>query len=243
MRNGDNDLRQTGGGGGMISVDGSLAIALEPTFAEPQHLPVVHEPSRYERFVKPVFDRVVGLVLVVCTMPVMLVVALLVLLRLGAPVLLRQPRVGKDGQVFGVYKFRTMRPDRRSNALPVVHDRRVTHKHPNDPRLVGIGRFLRKWSLDELPQLLNVVRGEMSLVGPRPELVTIVARHYAPWQHARHQVKPGVTGLWQVTERGDGEMHEHTLTDLRYLGEVTLRNDLRILLRTIPAALGVNKGF
>ena len=243
MRNGDEDLRHSGGGGGMIGIDGSLAVVVEPILAQPQQLPVVHEPNRYERFAKPFIDRVGGMVLVICALPLMLLVATAVLLRLGSPVLLRQPRVGKDGQVFGVYKFRTMRPDRRQSSMAVVHDRRQTHKHPNDPRLVGLGKFLRKWSLDELPQLLNVVRGEMSLVGPRPELVSIVARHYAPWQHARHQVKPGLTGLWQVTERGEGEMHEHTLTDLRYLGEVTFRNDLRILLLTIPAALGVNKGY
>jgi lipopolysaccharide/colanic/teichoic acid biosynthesis glycosyltransferase len=99
-----------------------------------------------------------------------------------------------------------------------------------------VGRFLRKSSMDELPQFWNVVRGEMSLVGPRPELVEIVNR-YEPWQHQRHVVKPGLTGLWQVTTRGSGMMHLHTDIDLEYIQTIGLRTDLRILLQTIPATL------
>jgi lipopolysaccharide/colanic/teichoic acid biosynthesis glycosyltransferase len=101
---------------------------------------------------------------------------------------------------------------------------------------------LRRYSLDELPQLWNVVRGELSLVGPRPELVAIVNR-YEPWQHARHAVKPGMTGLWQVTERGNGFMHEHTDVDLRYLKVVSLWTDLKIMLLTIPVVLGLRRGM
>jgi lipopolysaccharide/colanic/teichoic acid biosynthesis glycosyltransferase len=206
---------------------------------------VSYVPGGYSRFLKPVLDRVVAALLLVAFAPVILGVAVAVRLRLGSPVLLRQPRVGQNGSVIRVFKFRTMRPDRRQQTVAVVEDRRRTHKHPEDPRLVGLGRFLRKWSLDELPQLLNVIVGDMSLVGPRPELVGIVERHYEHWQHARHQVKPGLTGLWQITERGDGEMHEarHTATDLRYIEQLSLWTDVRILLLTVPAALGVRKGY
>ena len=241
MRNGDEDLRAGGGGGS--GGDGPIALGLDAVAVDGRLVPPVHVPNRYELYGKPVIDRFGALILLLLALPILLLVALAVFVRLGSPVLLRQPRVGKDGQVFGVYKFRTMKPDRRRSHLAVPEDRRRTHKHPEDPRLVGLGRFLRKWSLDELPQLLNVVLGDMSLVGPRPELVSIVSRHYAPWQHARHQVKPGLTGLWQVTERSVGEMHEHTHVDLEYVEHLNARTDFRILLLTIPAVLGRRQGF
>jgi lipopolysaccharide/colanic/teichoic acid biosynthesis glycosyltransferase len=127
--------------------------------------------------------------------------------------------------------------DRRQGA----EDRRRNHKSPNDPRHTRLGRFLRRTSLDELPQLLNVIRGELSLVGPRPELPEVVA-HYEPWQHARHWVRPGITGLWQVTERGNGEpMHHHVESDLVYIRSLSALTDLRILLLTLPAAIGLSR--
>jgi lipopolysaccharide/colanic/teichoic acid biosynthesis glycosyltransferase len=176
----------------------------------------------------------------------MLAVGIAVAVRLGSPVLLRQPRVGKGGREFRVYKFRTMTPDRRTGADAAGEwggeCRRIRHKSPDDPRLVPLGRFLRAWSLDELPQLFNVVLGDMSLVGPRPEMVAIVKR-YEDWQHQRHLVKPGMTGLWQISERGNGLMHERTDVDLEYVQRVSLRTDLKILLFTIPAALGMHKGY
>ncbi|GGI05456.1 sugar transferase [Egicoccus halophilus] len=117
--------------------------------------------------------------------------------------------------------------------------RRRTHKTPDDPRHTRLGRFLRRTSLDELPQLVNVMRGDLSMVGPRPELPEVVAV-YAAWQHARHAVKPGITGLWQVTERDDGRpMQEHVATDLRYVASVSLVSDLLILALTVPAILGM----
>jgi lipopolysaccharide/colanic/teichoic acid biosynthesis glycosyltransferase len=201
-------------------------------------------PGVYERFVKPTVDVAVAAFLVVLFLPLMAAVALALWATLGSPILFRQQRVGRGGRVFTVLKFRTMAPDRRirPSAAFVGVDRRRTHKSPHDPRLVPVGRFLRKWSLDELPQLLNVVRGDMSLVGPRPELVEIVDC-YQPWQHRRHEVKPGMTGLWQVSARGDGMMHEHVDIDLEYVDGVSLRTDASILLRTIPAALGRAPGY
>jgi lipopolysaccharide/colanic/teichoic acid biosynthesis glycosyltransferase len=214
------------------------------THHETQNLWLVHTPSRYERWGKPVLDRVGAVVLCVLVAPVMLVIVLAVFARLGSPVMLRQRRIGLGGAPFVMYKFRTMHPDRRhaaSSATREGADRRVSHKRADDPRLVPLGRFLRRWSLDELPQLFNVVLGHMSLVGPRPELEFVV-RRYQPWQHARHQVKPGVTGRWQTCARGRGEMFEHTELDLEYIRTLGLASDLKLLLRTVPAALGSCKG-
>ena len=202
-----------------------------------------HHVGNYERWVKPLIDRVAAAILLLAVTPVLALCAIAVAVSLGRPILLRQRRVGYRGDEFTIYKFRTMQPSRRSARMHYVGpERRRTHKHPHDPRLTSVGRFLRTWSLDELPQLLNVVRGEMSLVGPRPEMVEIVER-YEPWQHRRHQVKPGVTGLWQVSARGDAPMHELTQVDLEYLDRVSLWTDLRILLLTVPAAAGLRRGF
>ncbi len=199
--------------------------------------PVSPDHRPYVRLVKPVMDRFcAGLFLIVLS-PVILGCCAGVRLALGPGVLLRQRRVGVLGEEFDVLKFRTMLPDRRSADVPIEHtDRRCNHKSVDDPRHTPIGRFLRKWSLDELPQLWNVVRGEMSLVGPRPELPFIVTR-YEPWQHERHAVKPGMTGYWQVTTRGDGPMHLRTDVDIFYVRNVSARLDCRILLSTASAVI------
>jgi lipopolysaccharide/colanic/teichoic acid biosynthesis glycosyltransferase len=193
----------------------------------------------YDRCAKPVLDRVLAAGLLLLMLPVLAIVALVVLVTLGRPVLFVQPRVGRAGRTFGMLKFRTMQPCRRRHhdAVPQEQERRRQHKSDEDPRHTRLGRRLRSTSLDELPQILNVLRGDMSLVGPRPELPAIVAG-YAEWQHQRHAVKPGITGLWQVTERAHsaGEMHRHTTTDLAYLERLSLRTDLAILIRT-PTAL------
>jgi lipopolysaccharide/colanic/teichoic acid biosynthesis glycosyltransferase len=201
------------------------------------HLPLVTAPTTlYARIGKPLFDRVVGTVLLVLTAPVTCVVGFAVWLSVGRPLIFRQPRIGRGGEPFTVFKFRTMRPDRRQAHQPVAHDRRLTHKSERDPRHTRVGRRLRSWSLDELPQLWNVVRGDMSLVGPRPELVEVVER-YEPWQHQRHVVKPGLTGLWQVSRRGEGLMYLYTDLDLEYIATMSFRRDLAILCKTLPAAL------
>jgi lipopolysaccharide/colanic/teichoic acid biosynthesis glycosyltransferase len=196
----------------------------------------------YERFLKPVIDKALAFVLLIVLSPVLFVVGVMVAKSLGRPIVLRQRRVGKNEQRFVLHKFRTMHPDRRSPGNEYDgHDRRITHKHPDDPRLTPVGQTLRKWSLDELPQLWDVLKGTLSIVGPRPELESIVA-NYEPWQHARHAVRPGLTGLWQIKARGDGEMHEHTDLDIEYVQKITLRGDLKIMLLTLPAIL-TRKGY
>jgi lipopolysaccharide/colanic/teichoic acid biosynthesis glycosyltransferase len=200
--------------------------------------PAAPPASPYVRWVKPLVDRLGAAVLLVVTLPLMLVVAATVLLALGRPVLLRQRRVGRGGEVFLVWKFRTMLPDRRLAQHPVAVDRRVCHKRDDDPRHTRVGTVLRRWRLDELPQLVNVLAGRMSLVGPRPELVEVVSRHYQPWQHRRHAVKPGLTGLWQISGgMCTGLMHENTHVDLDYVDRIGLRTDVEILLRTVSCLL------
>lgn len=202
-----------------------------------------HEISTYEQSVKPAIDVIGGAILLVLTAPLFLAAAAAIQLTMGGPILLRQERIGRFGEVFTIYKFRTMEPDRRHLQVPHIgEDRRKTHKHPRDPRITSVGRFLRKWSLDEIPQFINVIRGEMSLVGPRPEMVDIVAT-YEPWQHRRHAVKPGITGPWQISERGDKPLHECTESDLAYLDSVSFFTDLKILVLTPLAALGVRRGI
>jgi lipopolysaccharide/colanic/teichoic acid biosynthesis glycosyltransferase len=152
-------------------------------------------------------------------------------------VIFRQQRIGIHGTAFDVLKFRTMLPDRRRANVPISFpDRRCTHKSGADPRHTAIGRFLRRWSLDELPQLFNIVKGQMSLVGPRPELSSVVAK-YQPWQHERHDVKPGLTGLWQVQGRGRGPMELHTDLDIEYARSVCFALDVQILMVTAIALL------
>jgi lipopolysaccharide/colanic/teichoic acid biosynthesis glycosyltransferase len=203
-----------------------------------------YTPGWYERFLKPALDIVGGLVLALLAMPLMLLITVIIWITMGRPALLTQRRIGQGGRTFTLFKFRTMLPDRREQQRPFPGpDRRRLHKSPNDPRLTPVGRFLRKWSLDELPQFWNVVLGDMSLVGPRPELAEIVERHYQPWQHLRHVVKPGVTGLWQVSARSNGMMHDNTHIDLVYLDQASLLTDVKILVLTVPAALGLRRGY
>ena len=189
----------------------------------------------YLSIVKPLFDRVVGLVALLLLSPLLLLLVGLIGATMGSPVIIKQERAGRYGVPFGLYKFRTMEPDRRQRGADFVGDeRRRTHKSASDPRITPLGRWLRASRLDELPQFMNVVRGDLSLVGPRPELVSIVAT-YEPWQHRRHAVKPGLTGVWQISDEGDKLLVECTELELTYLDNISLTTDLSIMLRTIPA--------
>ncbi len=192
----------------------------------------------YARYFKRLLDVALGLPLFVALLPVMLAVACVVRLTLGKGVLLRQRRVGLGGRPFALLKFRTMLPERRlREAGWDGPDRRTCHKSDNDPRHTSVGRQLRRLSLDELPQLWNVLRGDMSLVGPRPELLSVVCK-YESWQHCRHVVRPGITGLWQVSARSDGLACKGVHIDLDYIDRLSFAHDCGILLRTIPVTFG-----
>jgi lipopolysaccharide/colanic/teichoic acid biosynthesis glycosyltransferase len=177
-----------------------------------------------------------GLVVLV---PLFLLVALWIVLVDGSPVLFRQWRAGSHGRPFRVVKFRTMVPD-AEDQLPLVEGlneiRGPGFKITVDPRVTRTGRALRRMSIDELPQLWNVLKGEMSLVGPRPALPREVAE-YAPWHHRRLETRPGITGLWQVSARSECDFDRWVEVDLAYLDNWSLLLDLKILLRTIPVVL------
>lgn len=181
---------------------------------------------------KPTMDRAFAAAMLVLLSPLLALTALALRITLGKGIIYRQQRVGRDGVPFTVLKFRTMQADRRQRREDVTVDRRITHKSANDPRHTRLGRVIRAAGIDEMPQLVNVLRGEMSIVGPRPELPSVVER-YQPWEHARHAVKPGITGLWQIRERGKGaRMHECVDIDLEYVDTIGFWTDLRILAAT-----------
>lgn len=199
--------------------------------------------SFYQRHAKSAFDRIFGAILLLLSLPILLVAAVLVRTRLGNPILYRQQRIGRDGAPFELFKLRTMVSDRRSADTPFQgEERRKLHKSADDPRVEPTGKMLRAWRLDELPQFWNVVNGDMSLVGPRPEMPQIVAG-YESWQHERHNVKPGVTGLWQVSERNGHLMHECTELDLQYLESISFGNDFKILMKTPGVMIGSRRGY
>ena len=173
--------------------------------------------------------------------PLLLAVVILIRLESRGPAVFHQPRVGRDGQHFKLYKFRSMyitgdrRP--RSNSAAISIREGLCAKYRNDPRVTAVGHNLRVWSIDELPQLINVVRGEMALVGPRPALVEEVAAYPEP-ALARLSVLPGLSGLWQVSGRADTSFEQQIELDLRYVNKASPSFDLLILLRTVSAVLG-----
>ena len=185
--------------------------------------------------VKDLFDRGAAALALVFLSPVMIAVALAVRLSDPGPALFTQIRVGKDGRPFKIYKFRTMVIDAEARLAELrtknEHDG-VLFKMRRDPRVTALGGRLRKWSLDELPQLFNVLLGEMSLVGPRPALPE-EAQLYADHVHRRLAVKPGLTGLWQVSGRSDLSWEESVRLDLRYVENWSLALDLQILWKTV----------
>jgi len=199
---------------------------------------LVSGPDRVAAFVvKRLFDLgVAGLASVVAS-PFLLLIALWIRLRDGSPVLFRQTRVGLHGRQFQVLKFRTMVRDAEARYGEVVgmSDARA-FKVTNDPRITPLGRFLRRTSLDELPQLWNVLKGEMSLVGPRPAPPREVAG-YDMWHRRRLSMKPGITGLWQVSARRSDDFDGRAELDLSYIDRWSLWLDIKILARTVPAAL------
>ena len=197
----------------------------------------------YQRMIKRAFDIIVCAIFLIPAFPLMVFSALIVFLESGAPVLIRQKRVGENGRLFEMLKFRTMvknAEELRTQVEKRDQDGNLIHKVKDDPRVTRGGRLLRRLSLDELPQLINILAGTMSLVGPRPEMPYLVDQ-YQPWQRKRFAVPPGLTGWWQVNGRSDKPMHLHTEDDLYYIQNYSVWLDLQILVRTIWVVL-VGKG-
>ncbi len=202
-------------------------------------LPLLHlEEPRLEgaaRVTKRVFDIVLSTVAVTLLSPVLLLCALLVKATSPGPALFRQQRVGVGGTPFRIVKFRTMHADaekRLSEVLNAAGGVRPLYKLRDDPRITPLGKVFRKYSLDELPQLLNVIRGQMSIVGPRPQIQEEVAQ-YAEDHHRRLLVKPGITGLWQVSGRSELSWEDSVRLDLYYVENWSLTADLVIILKTV----------
>lgn len=192
----------------------------------------------YRRFGKRALDLVIAIIALALAIPVLLLVLAGLRWQLGPGLLLRQRRIGRHGRPFEMFKLRTMEASRRTvDPVAVGYsgpDRRQFHKSELDPRHTAFGRLARKFSLDELPQLWNVIRGDMALVGPRPQLEARASEEFRA--HCRHLVRPGLTGPFQVSEmRTRGNLDEGLGLDATYAATVSLRNDLRFLFQTIGA--------
>ncbi len=204
----------------------------------PQLVSQTHAESHGD-LLKRSIDVVGGLLLIIAFAPLMALVALVIRLESPGPIFFRQKRLGRGGRPFTMYKFRTMGvgAEAEQERLAHLNERKgPAFKIPCDPRHTRVGRWVRRMSLDELPNLLNVLKGEMSLVGPRPPLPAEV-EHYEDWHKRRLQVIPGITGLWQVSGRSKLSFDEQCRLDLFYIEHWSPWLDFSIMLRTIPAVL------
>ncbi len=195
--------------------------------------------DEYQRMVKRAFDLFVVILFLPAALILVGLVALAIRLEGPGPVFFRQKRVGENGRLFDMIKFRSMVPD-AEKLKHLVESRNesgeMIHKKKDDPRITRVGHFLRRTSLDELPQIFNVLKGEMSLVGPRPELAYLVDK-YELWQRKRFAVPQGMTGWWQINGRSDKPMHLHTEEDLYYVQHYSIWLDMQILVRTVWVVL------
>lgn len=176
----------------------------------------------YERYLKRTLDVVLSFLALVVLSPVILVVAILVRLKLGTPIFFTQERPGKDEKIFKMYKFRTMTDEQDANG----------HLLPDSVRLTSFGKFLRSTSLDELPELWNILKGDMSIVGPRPLLIKYLP-YYSEREKFRHSVRPGLTGLSQINGRNCLDWDTRLELDVRYSLNITMWTDIQILLKTV----------
>ena len=176
----------------------------------------------YAKYFKRVLDFLLSLIAIIILSPVLLIIAILVRIKLGSPVLFKQERPGKNEKIFTLYKFRTMtdKKDEKGNLLP------------DEDRLTKFGKILRSTSLDELPELFNILKGDMSIVGPRPLLVEYLELYNEEQKH-RHDVRPGLTGLAQISGRNSISWEEKFKDDIKYVNKVTFINDVKIVLKTV----------
>ncbi|MGD8413624.1 MAG: exopolysaccharide biosynthesis polyprenyl glycosylphosphotransferase [Candidatus Latescibacterota bacterium] len=190
-------------------------------------------------FFKRVFDIVVGTAILILLIPILPLIALMIKLDSRGPVFFKQVRVGENGKLFKFYKFRSMvhRSDTEKDNLAQLNEQDgPVFKIRSDPRVTSVGRFLRRSSLDEIPQMFNVMKGDMSMVGPRPPLPEEVT-NYQPWHMGRLAVKPGITCLWQISGRSHIGFNEWMRLDMEYLKTRSFKTDLLIFLKTIPAVI------
>jgi lipopolysaccharide/colanic/teichoic acid biosynthesis glycosyltransferase len=201
--------------------------------------------TRRVAVLKRLIDLVGALVGLIVTVPLMVLIAIAIRLDSTGPIFFVQTRAGQGGKPFRMYKFRSMIVDAETRLNEVIAANRLpppVFKIPADPRVTRVSRILRRFSLDELPQFVNVLKGEMSLVGPRPEEMRIVAL-YADWHRKRLAVKPGITGPMQTFGRGALSLDERVRLELKYIENYSVWQDFYFLLKTIPAVLGGRGAF
>ena len=187
----------------------------------------------YKKFIKRVLDFSLALLAIIILSPVYIIISILVVIFMGWPILFKQPRPGKNEKIFNMYKFRTMtnKKDKDGNLLP------------DDQRLTGFGKFLRATSLDELPELINIIKGDMSFIGPRPLLVKYLP-YYTKEEHHRHDVRPGLTGWAQVNGRNLVNWDERFKLDLEYVNNISFLLDLKTIIKTVEIVFkreGINQ--
>lgn len=191
-----------------------------------------HRAGFYEKYIKRMLDFLLALIAIVVLSPVILITGLLVRTKLGSPVIFCQKRPGKDEKIFSMYKFRSMTDEKDENGNLL----------PDEVRLTGFGKKLRATSLDELPELFNILKGDMSIVGPRPLLVSYLERYNEEQKH-RHDVRPGLTGLAQVNGRNAISWEDKFAYDVEYVKEVSFFNDVKIIFMTVGSVIkkdGIN---
>ncbi|KRE97107.1 hypothetical protein ASG89_30090 [Paenibacillus sp. Soil766] len=186
----------------------------------------------YSKIIKPILDIIFSICLIVMASPIFICIPLLIKLDSKGPILFKQLRYGEKGRIFNIYKFRTMYVDTPNEGRSPTSGA--------DPRITKIGRLLRRTSIDELPQLMNILKGEMSFIGPRPEQKSIVETEYSEWERQRFLAVPGITGLWQISSERIHPIHNNLQYDLKYISEVSLKLDLKIIWGTFRILLNSN---
>ncbi len=212
-----------------------MSVGYEEVFPESAN---VDEKLAYN-IVKRMFDVVCSLLAIIVLSPLMLVVGIAIKIEDGDPVIFTQTRVGKDGETFKMYKFRSMWKN-AEKYLSKLEDQNEADgpvfKIEDDPRITKVGKFIRRYSIDELPQLFNILKGDMSIVGPRPPLENEV-ECYTPYQRQRLSVKPGLTCYWQCSGRSNIGFDDWMELDMKYINERSALTDLKLIIKTIPAVL------
>lgn len=186
----------------------------------------------YVKYVKTAIDLILSIAFILFLLPVLIMVTILIKLESEGPVVFKQHRIGKGGRPFVIYKFRSM-------YTHVAREGR-SPENDHDPRVTKVGRFIRKTSLDELPQLFNILKGDMSFIGPRPEQKSIVEQYYTDTENGRFSVKPGITGLWQISEDRKKPIHENLHHDLYYIKRASFWLDIKIIFGTLRVMIKSN---
>lgn len=203
------------------------------------------EKHYFYRFTKRFFDILASLIGLIILSPVFLIVAIAIKIDDGGPVFYNQERIGKNGKEFKMYKFRSMKVNADQELKKLIHKNEVDgamFKMKDDPRITRVGKFIRKTSIDEFPQLLNVLLGQMSIVGPRPPLPREV-KMYTDYDWQRLYVRPGCTGLWQVTVRNSVGFHEMVNIDLEYIQKRGFWLDIKIMFKTVKVIFVPNSAY